>query len=125
MNKIIRGLSLVVCSFAILGLAACSSDTISDAFDLNENQVLITPPDDDQAVITPPGGDDSGCGDSPGQIPDQVQNAWRGDPIAHIRVYCFAACMPGQNRTANCGTLRQFVKHNPDLGSAEQLCTYC
>ncbi len=77
----------------------------------------------------PGGGTGTGTGTDTGASCSSVESAlrgWRGHPGDHARFHCAAACIPGQNRAANCQILRQWPPapgYSP--GTAARQCSYC
>ena len=105
MNKTIATFGILLA----LSVAACDSGGGDGGEDL---------------YITPAPGSNTGgnCVD----VETALKEGWRGDPESvQASLICAAACVPGRNREANCGTLRAWPSISGERGRAARQCTYC
>ena len=112
-------MALILSSILLLGLPACNGGV--DEIPGYDDPINYDDDDDDMTIM--PNGSEECTLDPDGQPSAAVRAAWLGHPQSHARFHCYAACIPGQTRSANCQILRDYP--TSDGITADRRCTYC
>ena len=119
-HTMIGPMAVIFYGILLLGLSACD-DGIGDDYYYDG---AGSGSDDEMTITSSTSGNGGECVIHPDGTPSEaLRAAWRGDEQSHARFHCYAACVPGQTRSANCETLRAYP--TSDGITADRRCRYC